>query len=69
MKLVENWRSFPKWFSVWAMAVLAAAPVAWQALPPDVQAWLPAEWRVAIMVLLFVAGVAGRVTKQSTGEA
>lgn len=64
MKLVPDWRRAWRWFSVQALAVLAALPVAWAELPPDVQAMLPEPWRPWLLAGLALAGLVGRLVDQ-----
>lgn len=64
MKLVPDWRRAWRWFSVQALAVLAALPVAWAELPPDVQAMLPETWRPWLLAGLALAGLVGRLVDQ-----
>lgn len=64
MKLVPDWRRAWRWFSVQALAVLAALPVAWAELPPDVQAMLPEAWRPWLLAGLALAGLVGRLVDQ-----
>lgn len=64
MRLVPDWRQAWKWFSVQAFAILAAVPLVWVNIPPEVQAYLPPEWRPYILALFALAGFIGRVTDQ-----
>lgn len=65
MHLVPDWRSAWRWFSVQALAVIAALPLAWASLPPEVTEWVPPAWRMPIIVALAICGIIGRVIDQS----
>jgi hypothetical protein len=64
MRLVDNARSAWRWLSVQALAVLAVLPLAWSSIPPDVQAWLPEEYRPWVLAVLALGGIAGRLIDQ-----
>lgn len=64
MKLVSNWRDFWRWHSVQIAALIAALPVAWTAMPDDLKAYVPDEWRPYIAGGLFIAFVIGRLRDQ-----
>jgi di/tricarboxylate transporter len=65
MRLVPDWRSAWRWFSVQALAILAVLPMVWLNLPPDLKSYIPKEWGLAIVCLVAVAGIAGRVIDQN----
>ena len=64
MKIITGWRQSWRLLSVQALALLAAVPLIWDALPYDVKEWIPPELRPYIIALLAVAGIAGRLIKQ-----
>lgn len=66
MKAVNNARQAWRWFSVQALAVLAALPLVWTQIPPDVQAMLPEEWRPAVLAVIALGGLAGRLIDQGS---
>lgn len=66
MKLVPNAAAAPRWFSMQVMAVVAALQVAWEALPPDALALIPADWRGYITLGLVVLAMIGRLIDQGT---
>ena len=64
MRLVDDARRAWTWFSMWALAALAALPLLWEALPPEVVAVIPHEWRAWILAIIAVAGMIGRLVPQ-----
>lgn len=65
MTLIPNWRECWRWFSVQALAAIAALPLVWPSLPADVRAWVPDSWQPWILVALALGGIAGRLVDQS----
>lgn len=65
MKLIPDWRSAWRWFSVQALAAIALLPVVWPTLPPTVTEWVPESWRPWIIVALAVGGIVGRLINQN----
>lgn len=64
MKLVDDWRSCLKWFSVQAMVVAGAVQAVWFNLPEDFKQSVPDQWITATTVGLMLAGVVGRLVDQ-----
>lgn len=64
MKLVKNWKSCLKWFSVQAMVLAGAIQTTWMNLPDDMKMTVPEAWVSTTTVVLMVLGVVGRVIKQ-----
>jgi len=64
MQMVKDWKSSWRWFSVQALTVIAGLPLVWPMIPPDVQAWLPEQYRPYVIVALAVGGLAGRLIDQ-----
>ena len=69
MKLVENWKQAYRWFSVQALAILAALPLAWATLPPQIVGKVPESWWPWIILILAGGGLAGRLIDQNKGSA
>lgn len=69
MKLVSNARMAWRWFSVQILAALAALPLVWISLPPDVQEWLPEAWRPWALTVLALGGLVGRLVDQGGDDA
>ena len=64
MKLVANWKSAWKWFSVQFVAAAGAVQLSVLAFPDSIRAWLP-DWLTHLLaVALLVAAVAGRLIEQ-----
>ena len=68
MKLVPNARRAWRWFSVQALAVIAALPLVWTQIPPDVQAMLPDAWRPWVLTAIALAGMVGRLVVQGGSD-
>lgn len=64
MKLVDDAKSWWKWFSVQANALNLALLGAWLAVPDDMKAGIPQKWVFAGSILLLVLGTVGRLVKQ-----
>jgi hypothetical protein len=65
VKLVQDWRSAPKWFSMQAVALLAVVQGAWLAVPEDVKTPGMAEWVAGATFALALAAGVGRVVDQA----
>ena len=63
-KVVPDWKDFWRWYSVWLSALVAAIPVVWVQLPPDIKAFIPAGAEPYIMGGMFVVMVLGRIKDQ-----
>lgn len=69
MKLVDNWKSFWKWRSMQAFAVLAALPIIWAVVPPEVTVLLSQyDWYPYLITVIAVLGAIGRLLQQSKEE-
>lgn len=64
MRLVDDFKSAWRWFSVQAMALAIAVQGAWEVLPPDMKAGIPPKLVTYVTLGLLVLGVAGRLVKQ-----
>lgn len=67
-RLVGDFRSAWRWFSVQIPALNAAFLATWAALPEKFQSVLPVSWVIGIAVALVVLGVAGRLIDQKPKE-
>ena len=64
MKLVTNWKSAWKWFSVQFVAAAGAVQLSVLAFPDTVRAWLP-DWLTHVLAMaLLAAAVLGRLVDQ-----
>ena len=69
MKLVENWKSAWKWFSVQLVAIAGSVQLAVLAFPDELKGWLP-DWLTHALALgLLCAAVFGRLIDQSKADA
>lgn len=64
MKLVDDAKQAWRWFSMWALGVLAALPLVWAELPPETHALIPDAVRPWIITAVALAGIAGRLVRQ-----
>lgn len=64
VRLVEDWKSAWRWFSVQAMALSAALTAAWQFVPDDLKSSLPAWVPPAMGIAILALGIAGRIVEQ-----
>jgi len=64
MKLVNNWKSAWRWFSVQFVAAAGAVQLSVLAFPETVRGWLP-DWLTHVLaVTLLMAAVLGRLVDQ-----
>lgn len=68
MRLIPEWRKAWRMFSMQALALIAALPLVWAELPPEITAMVPASWRPWIMAALALGGMAGRLIDQRARE-
>lgn len=64
MRLVDDFKSAWRWFSVQAMALAIAVQGAWEVLPPDMKAGIPPKLVTYVTLGLLALGVLGRLVKQ-----
>ena len=64
MRLVPDYRDAWRWFSVQAFAILAALPLVWLNLPPDIKAFIPPKYGVYIAAAIALGGLVGRLVDQ-----
>jgi hypothetical protein len=64
MKLVANWKSAWRWFSVQLVTAAGAVQLSVLAFPDSVRAWLP-DWLTHLLAVALLAGaVLGRLVDQ-----
>lgn len=66
MQLVDNWRLVWRFYSVHAMAIAAAIPVAYANLPQGWADYFPAWAMATLTAAVLVCGIVGRVVQQYT---
>lgn len=75
MKLVDNWRTWHRRWSVWLGAIGScvvsflicwpdAAITAWNLLPPDLRASIPPQYTPMIGVAIFMVSMLAQLFKQ-----
>lgn len=64
MKLIANWKSMHRAFSVQAMALAAAIQGVWPTIPEDLKAALPHNLVHWVSIALLAAGILGRLIDQ-----
>lgn len=64
MKLVDDAKQAWRWFSMQAMALAVAVLGAWEVIPADMKASIPAQYVTYVTLGLLVFGIAGRLVKQ-----
>lgn len=69
IKLVNNAKSFPRWFSTWVLAFATAVPLAYAAVPKELLDYLTTPIKCGIAIVIFGGGVLLRVIDQGTGDA
>lgn len=71
LQLIDNWRSFWKWYSTW-LHVLGTAVVSVFAfvpnLPQEVQDAIPVEYRAIALAVWAVGGIVARLVQQKQEE-
>jgi hypothetical protein len=69
MKLIEEWRSALKMFSMQAMGAAFAVQGAWAALSDDLKSSIPHGMVTGLTLTLLAAGIGGRLVRQTKKEA
>ncbi len=64
MRLVDEWRTAWRWFSLQAMALVVAVQGAWAAIPDDLRQHFPTWLVTAVSVGLLLVRIGGRLVKQ-----
>ncbi|WP_154905698.1 DUF7940 domain-containing protein [Klebsiella michiganensis] len=65
MKLVDDWKSARRWFSVHSLVLAGIIPTVWAELPPDLKASIPPGTMGTITAVIAACGVVGRLVSQS----
>ena len=68
MRLIPEWRRAWRYYSTQALIALAALPMVWAELPPEVKDVTPEQWRPWIVSGLAIGGLAGRLIAQRPQE-
>lgn len=67
MKIVNNWKTAWRWFSMQLMSVVVVLPLLWEQLPLEVKTFIPAEWLPYILAAVALCAMVGRMIDQSGG--
>ena len=65
MKFVSDARDAWRWISIRMLAFIAVVTGLWAAVPPELQALIPEDWRGAIIAFLAFLAALGRLIDQS----
>ncbi|HFG0069304.1 hypothetical protein V6124_11840 [Klebsiella pneumoniae] len=65
MKLVDDWKSAWRWFSMHALVLAGIIPTVWAELPTDLKTAIPPGAMGAITAVIAACGVVGRLVNQS----
>lgn len=65
MKLVDNWRSSWKWFSMQCMGAAGAIQTTWALLSDDMKASIPSHWVAYLTIAILALGGIGRIISQT----
>ncbi|EFD1997022.1 TPA: hypothetical protein MA429_002846 [Klebsiella pneumoniae] len=68
MKLVDDWKSAWRWFSMHALVLAGIIPTVWAELPPDLKAAIPPGAMGTITAVIAACGVVGRLVSQSNPQ-
>ncbi|HBS5624259.1 Uncharacterised protein [Klebsiella pneumoniae] len=65
MKLVDDWKSAWRWFSMHALVLAGIIPTVWAELPLDLKTAIPPGAMGTITAVIAACGVVGRLVSQS----
>ncbi|MCS0548291.1 hypothetical protein [Klebsiella pneumoniae] len=65
MKLVDDWKSAWRWFSMHALVLAGIIPTVWAELPPNLKTTIPPGAMSTITAVIAACGVVGRLVSQS----
>lgn len=65
MKLVDDWKSAWRWFSMHALVLAGIIPTVWAELPPYLKTAIPPGAMGTITAVIAACGVVGRLVNQS----
>jgi predicted benzoate:H+ symporter BenE len=65
MKFVDNASQAWRWISIRMLAFIAVVTGLWAAVPPELQAFIPEDWRGAIIAFLAFLAALGRLIDQT----
>ncbi|WP_103171627.1 hypothetical protein [Paracoccus sp. SY] len=68
MKLIPQWRSALRMYSIQILLFIAALPAAWEAVPDEIKLLIPLPWLPWITTALAIAGIVARLVDQRSPE-
>ncbi len=68
MKLVPDWRRVWRYYSTQALIAIAALPMIWMEIPPDIRDLFPEAWRPWAVTAVALSGILGRLIAQRPPE-
>ena len=68
MKLVPDWRRVWRYYSTQALIAIAALPMIWMEIPPDIRDLIPEAWRPWAVTAVALSGILGRLIAQRPPE-
>ncbi|MCZ0823697.1 DUF7940 domain-containing protein [Dickeya solani] len=68
MKMIDDWKSCWRWFSVHALALAGVIPAVWAELPDDMKASIPAGVMGLVTLAVALCGIVGRLVKQDSQQ-
>lgn len=69
MKLVNDWKQFPRWLTVQAHALQVAVVGTWAMLPDSLRSYLPVKAVAIVVAVIAALGIAGRLIDQGKTDA
>lgn len=69
LRLVDDWKSAWRWFSMHCMGLAVVVQGAWEFMPADLKGQLSDDWVRGIAAVLLVLGILGRLIKQGDKDA
>ncbi|MAM25813.1 MAG: hypothetical protein CML55_10655 [Rhodobacteraceae bacterium] len=68
MKLVGDWKSAWRWFSVQAGGLVVVLPIVWAEMSDEAKAAIPEEWLPWIVSVVGACVIIGRIIDQRGGK-
>lgn len=62
--IVDDWRSFWRWWSLRWMAVAGSITAAWATYPEEIKKVVPPEYMKLLLLVIIVASMAARILRK-----